>query len=100
MLPTSYTAKVEEILAITDASYDEYNTVLPVIKKRIKDWDNLGIIRLGTFERVLAEELLENTVRRAYRIAILVALGEKITREPKFVPKIRVKKMVGKAARS
>ena len=83
-----YSQKAEAILALTDASYDEFNTVLPVIKKKIVAWDFIGHKRVETFEQVLAEELPENTARRAYRIAILVAVGE-LTREPKFVPKTR-----------
>jgi len=75
-----YSPKIEAILALTDRPYEELNATLPIIKSKIQNWDNVGIIRLGTFERVLGEELLENTARRAYRIAILVALGENIHR--------------------
>ena len=63
------------LIALSDKPYDEYNTVLPVIKAR------LGADRAAIFERVLAEELPLSTARRAYRTAIKVALGEEVTRE-------------------
>jgi len=78
-----YAPKTKALLALTDVPYSEYNATLPIIKSKIQNWDNVGIIRLGTFERVLGEELLDNTARRAYRIAILVALGEEVHREKK-----------------
>jgi hypothetical protein len=86
----AYSEKAEAILALTDASYDEYNTILPVIKKRIVAWDFIGYKRVGTFEQVLEKVLLDNTARRAYRIAILVAVGEmEEPGKPGFDPKPR-----------
>jgi hypothetical protein len=78
-----YAPKIEALLALTDKPYSEYNAVLPLIKSNIVRWDNFGPVRLDTFIEVLAEELPDNTARRAYRIAILVALGVEIHRETK-----------------
>jgi len=71
----------QKLLLLTNCSYDEYNKVLPEIKKRL-----LGMLagtdRVKTFEKVLEEELPLTTARRAYRTAILVAMGEeKVYRE-------------------
>jgi hypothetical protein len=79
----SQQAKVEEILALTDKPYDEYNTVLAQIKSKLKTFDVVGYKRVETFEQVLSEELPEQTARRAFRIAALVALGEEVQRETK-----------------
>ena len=64
-----------ELIELTNQPYDEYNTVLPVIKHK------LGSDRASTFEAVLAEELPLTTARRAYRAAIKVAMGEPAYRE-------------------
>lgn len=79
-----YSPKIEALLTLAEKPYAEYNATLPVIKAKIRTWDLVGDQRVETFERVLGEELPENTARRAYRIAILVALGEPIRRDPKF----------------
>ena len=77
------------LLALTEKPYDEYNVVLPQIKK------SLGSERTEIFVQTLTEELPLTTARRAYRTAIQVACGEpKVYREvdhQKQIP-IRVKR--------
>lgn len=66
----------QSILTLTEQPYDEYNAILPVIKQK------LGADRTPVFETVLVEELPLTTARRAYRTAIMVAMGEeKVYRE-------------------
>jgi len=60
-----------ELLALTEKSYDEYNTVLTEIMTRLP-----LDVQVQTFQKVLGEELPLTTVRRAYRTAIRVAMGE------------------------
>ena len=60
-----------ELIALTEQPYDNYNVILPEIKRRLATCE-----RVQTFERVLGEEIILTTVRRAYRTAIRVALGE------------------------
>jgi hypothetical protein len=68
--------ETESLLELTDKSYDEYNSILPVIKQRLGS-------KAEVFNKVLAEELPLTTARRAYRTAIMVAAGEpKVYREP------------------
>ena len=68
--------ETQSILSLTDTPYDNYNAILPIIKQR------LGVERTSVFETVLGEELPLTTVRRAYRAAIMVAMGEpKVYRE-------------------
>ena len=70
------TPETQSILTLTEKPYDEYNAILPIIKQR------LGAERVPIFESVLVEELPLTTVRRAYRTAIQVAMGEsKVYRE-------------------
>jgi hypothetical protein len=70
-------AETQSILSlIADKSYDEYNNILPIIKQK------LGHERVQAFEATLIEELPLTTARRAYRAAIMVAMGEeKVYRE-------------------
>jgi hypothetical protein len=73
----------DALLALTERPYDEYNTILPQIKFRLETFDDHS--RDLVFEEVLEEELPLTTVRRAYRTAIKIAMGEKnVFRE--FVP--------------
>lgn len=65
-----------ELLALTEKSYDEYNTVLSEIMTRLP-----LDAQVQTFQKVLAEELPWQTARRAYRIAVRVAMGEVVDRE-------------------
>ena len=65
-----------ELLALTDQSYDNYNTILPEIKARITASDLVGDQRVEIFEHTLVEEISLTTARRAYRTAIRIALGE------------------------
>jgi hypothetical protein len=68
--------ETQSILSLTEASYDKYNAILPVIKQK------LGRDRAPVFETTLVEELPLTTCRRAYRTAIMVACGEsKVYRE-------------------
>jgi type III secretory pathway component EscV len=60
-----------ELLALTEKSYDEYNTVLTEIMTRLP-----FEAQVQTFQRVLEEELPLTTARRAYRTAVRVAMGE------------------------
>jgi hypothetical protein len=60
-----------ELLALTEKSYDEYNTVLTEIMTRLP-----LDVQVQTFQKVLGEELSLTTARRAYRTAIRVAMGE------------------------
>jgi len=59
------------LLALADKPYGEYNAALKEIKGRLP-----LDVQVATFERVLAEELPLTTARRAYRTAIMVAMGE------------------------
>ena len=80
------------ILNLTEKSYDEYNVILPLIKQK------LGDTRVPTFIATLVEELPLTTVRRAYRTAIMVAMGEdKVYREVEH--QLLVKKKVRKVER-
>jgi hypothetical protein len=72
----AYSAKAEAILKLTGVSYDEWNSVMPLIRQRLKAWDFIGHQRVETFNRVLGKELLESPARHATRVAILVAVGE------------------------
>lgn len=83
----AYLQKTEDILALTDTSYDDYNRILPLIKSKIAAWDFIGNKRVETFEQVLTEELVDNPARHAFRIAILVAVGEKQRSSPRFNPR-------------
>jgi len=66
-----------ELLALTEKSYDEYNTVLTDVMTRLP-FD----AQVQTFQKVLGEELPLTTARRAYRTAIRVAMGEEnVSRE-------------------
>jgi len=77
-----------ELLALTEKSYDEYNTVLTDIMTRLP-FD----AQVETFQRVLTEELPWTTARRAFRTAIRVAMGEeKVTREYQPKPAKRFSK--------
>jgi len=86
-----YPAKVEAVLALVNLSYEELaanlNNILPVVKGKIQNFDTFGPVRLSTFETTLAEELKDNPVRRAYRTAILTALGERVQETPGSVKK-------------
>ena len=64
------------LCALLETTYDNYNTILPKIKKALHEADIVGDQRVETFERVLGEELPLTTGRRAYRTAICIALGE------------------------
>lgn len=77
----AYSAKAEALLALTDMSYDNWNFVMDQVRQKIEQWDFVGHKRLETFERVLVNELPENTARLATKRAILVAIGE--MEEPK-----------------
>jgi hypothetical protein len=71
------------LLALVNKPYDEYNAVLTEIRTRLP-----LDVQLETFERVLGEELTCAPARRAYKTAILVAMGEDSAhREFKPVPK-------------
>jgi hypothetical protein len=70
-MPAKQIPLTAELLALTEKSYDEYNTVLTDIMTRLP-FD----AQVQTFQRVLEEELPLTTARRAYRTAIKVALGE------------------------
>lgn len=87
----AHSAKAEAILKLTGASYDEWNTVMPLVRERIKAWDFIGHKRVETFDRVLGHELLENPARRATRFAILVAVGE--LEEPTYPAPIEIRKV-------
>jgi hypothetical protein len=68
--------ETQAILTLIDKPYDEYNAILPLIKQK------LGYERIPAFEATLVEELPLTTARRAYRAAIMVAMGEdKVYRE-------------------
>lgn len=68
--------ETQSILTLTESPYDQYNANLLTIKQR------LGAQRVPIFESVLVEELPLTTVRRAFRTAIQVAMGEeKVYRE-------------------
>ena len=62
--------ETQSILSLTEAPYDEFNAILPVIKQK------LGHDRVPIFETTLMKELPLTTCRRAYRTAICVAMGE------------------------
>ncbi len=69
-------AETQSILTLVNKPYDEYNAILPLIKQK------LGYDRVALFETALTEELPLTTARRAYRAAIMVAMGEdKVYRE-------------------
>jgi hypothetical protein len=90
----AYTAKAEAILALTDASYDNWNPAMDKIRVEISKWDFIGYKRVETFDQILAKELLANPARRATRVAILVAIGE--MQEPKYpAPVVYSKKTRG-----
>jgi hypothetical protein len=63
-------AETQSILTLIEKPYDEYNAILPLIKQK------LGYERIPAFEATLVEELPLTTARRAYRAAIMVAMGE------------------------
>jgi hypothetical protein len=63
----------DALLAMTLCPYDEYNTILPQIKKQLALINKNGV---ATFEKTLFEELPLTTARRAYQTAIRVALGQ------------------------
>lgn len=65
-----------KLLDMTDAPYENYNANLAEIKKRLEVYGGVHARRL--FEQVLAEELPFTTVRRAYRTAIKMAMGETV----------------------
>ncbi len=68
---------IVELLALTEKPYEEYNAVLETIMTRLP-----LDVQVQTFQRVLGEELPLTTVRRAYRTAIRVAMGdENVPRE-------------------
>lgn|GEM_PF-4094841 len=80
---------VVDLLTLTERPYEEYNAVLTEIMTRLP-----LDVQVETFQRVLGEELPFQTVRRAYRIAIRVAMGEKVDREqPRLLKKHRPKIM-------
>lgn len=62
---------ITELLALCDTPYDEYNAVLSEIMTKLP-----LDVQVNTFQQVLSEELPLTTVRRAYRTAIRIALGE------------------------
>lgn len=79
-----------ELLALTDQPYDQFNVILPKIKKEISGFDLVGHQRVGVFEAALQEELPLTTARRAFRTAIKLALGEdEVIRE--FRPPVKFK---------
>jgi hypothetical protein len=64
--------ETQNILALINGkSYDDYNVILPLIKQQ------LGKERIPMFEKTLTEELPLTTAHRAFRAAIMVAMGEK-----------------------
>ena len=64
------------LIALSEQSYDTYNTILPKIKAQLAASDLVGNQRVATFERILAEELPLTTARRAFRTAICMSMGE------------------------
>ena len=64
------------LLALTEQPYDNYNTILPQIKEKLRASDIVGEQRVQTFERTLSEELPLTTGRRAFQTAICSAMGE------------------------
>ena len=84
--------ETQSILSLTEASYDKYNAILPVIKQK------LGHDRAPVFETTLVEELPLTTCRRAYRTAIMVAMNEpKVYREVEHQQKVELKKRTAPA---
>jgi len=76
-----------ELLKLTEKPYEEYNAVLSQIMNKLP-----LDVQVETFQKVLTEELPTQTARRAYRLAIRIAMGETIDRErlrvaKKFNPK-------------
>jgi hypothetical protein len=65
----------EQLLALTEQPYDNYNHILKEIKEILGSFDNLPE-RVEAFEITLKEELPLTTARRAYRTAIRLAMGE------------------------
>jgi len=61
----------KKLLELTEQSYERYNAILLQIKELLETNE-----RRGVFERVLGQELPLTTVRRAYRTAIKIAMGE------------------------
>lgn len=64
--------ETQSLLAMANVDYEEYNTNLPLIKQR------LGSDRISKFKSVLRKELSQTTLRKATKIAILVAMGEEV----------------------
>jgi len=93
-MPAKQIPLVNELLALTERPYDEYNTVLTEITTRLP-----LDVQVRTFQRVLGEELSLTTARRAYRTAIRVAMGEEnVPREysPKPVKSTKRKSSIRK----
>ena len=59
------------LLSLCDKPYDEYNAVLSEIMTKLP-----LDVQVSTFQQVLSEELPLTTMRRAFRTAIKVAMGE------------------------
>jgi len=68
--------KLFDLIPTSDLAPKEFNAARSLIRQKIKDWDQFGTIRLGTFDDSLELELKTETSRRAYMKAILAALGE------------------------
>jgi len=67
-----------ELLKLTEKPYEEFNAVLETVRTRFP-----LDVQYETFNKVLSEELVNNPLRRATRIAIRVAMGENVDRELK-----------------
>ncbi len=80
------------LLILTEQPYENYNTILPQIKETLATVDN-NELRVIVFERTLEEELPLTTVRRAYRTAIRIAMGEKNVFREYVPPKPKSKKI-------
>jgi hypothetical protein len=70
-MPAKQIPLVNELLALTERPYDEYNTVLTEVMTRLP-----LDVQVQTFQQVLGEELPLTTARRAYRTAIRIAMGQ------------------------
>jgi hypothetical protein len=80
-------SEIDTLLALTEKPYSEYNAILAQIKKR------LGAAKTEVFEKVLTEELPHTTGRRAFGIAIRVAMGGKdVYRESEQINKRKATK--------
>lgn len=75
-MQTKQNSLTVELLKLTEKPYEEYNAVLSTIMTQFP-----LDVQVETFQRVLTEELPVQTARRAYRLAIRIAMGETIDRE-------------------